>query len=149
MESMTLPGGIQLYSYRDTRFKQGALSIQFVCPMKREESAYNALLPAVLLRGTEKHPDLRSITLRLDDLYGAAVSASVRRALRPLACATARSAACNCASSSRITSDSFSFADAPSANKPFCCFIKLPWLSFTKVYLSRISTRNSGVGAGF
>ena len=79
MESMTLPGGIQLYSYRDTRFKQGALSIQFVCPMKKEESAYNALLPAVLLRGTEKHPDLRSITLRLDDLYGAAVSASVRR----------------------------------------------------------------------
>ena len=79
MESMTLPGGIQFYSYRDTRFKQGALSIQFVCPMKKEESAYNALLPAVLLRGTQMHPDLQSITLRLDDLYGAAVSASVRR----------------------------------------------------------------------
>ncbi len=79
MKSMVLPGGIQFYSYRDTRFKQGALSIQFVRPMKKEESAYNALLPAVLLRGTEKHSDLRSITLRLDDLYGAAVSASVRR----------------------------------------------------------------------
>ena len=79
MEAMALPGGIQFYSYRDTRFKQGALSIQFVCPMEKEQSAYNALLPAVLLRGTEKHPDLRSITLRLDDLYGAAVSASVRR----------------------------------------------------------------------
>jgi len=79
MEPMVLPGGIQFYSYRDTRFKQGALSIQFLCPMQKRESAYNALLPAVLLRGTEKHPDLRSITLRLDDLYGAAVSASVRR----------------------------------------------------------------------
>ena len=39
----------------------------------------NALLPAVWLRGTVKHPDLRSITLRLDDLYGASVSALVRR----------------------------------------------------------------------
>ena len=79
MESMILPSGIQFYSYRDTRFKQGALSIQFVCPMKKTESAYNALFPAVLLRGTKKHPDLRSITLRLDDLYGAAVGTSVRR----------------------------------------------------------------------
>ena len=79
MVSMILPGGIQFYSYRDTRFKQGALSIQFVCPMKKTESAYNSLFPAVLLRGTEKHPNLRSITLRLDDLYGAAVSTSVRR----------------------------------------------------------------------
>ena len=79
MESIVLPGGIQFYSYRDTRFKQGALSIQFVGPMEKEKSACNALLPAVLLRGTEKHPDLRSITLRLDDLYGASVSASVRR----------------------------------------------------------------------
>ena len=79
MESMSLPGGIQFYSYRDTRFKQGALSIQFVSPMKKGESACNALLPAVLLRGTEKHPDLQSIILQLDDLYGAAISSLVRR----------------------------------------------------------------------
>ncbi len=71
--------GIQFYSFRDARFKQGALSIQFIRPMKKEESALNALLPAVLLRGTKDHPDLRSITLRLDDLYGASVSALVRR----------------------------------------------------------------------
>lgn len=79
MEPIHLPGGIEFYSYRDTRFKQGALSIQFVRPMKKEEVAMNALLPAVLLRGTKRNPDLRSITLRLDDLYGASVSALVRR----------------------------------------------------------------------
>lgn len=39
----------------------------------------NALLPAVLLRGTENTPDLQAITRRLDDLYGASVSAHVRR----------------------------------------------------------------------
>ena len=79
MELIHLPGGIQFYSFRDTRFKQGALSIQFVRPMKKQEAALNALLPAVLLRGTKDHSDLRSITLRLDDLYGASVSALVRR----------------------------------------------------------------------
>ena len=79
MEPMKLPGGIEFYSFRDTRFKQGALSIQFIRPMKKEEAALNALLPAVLLRGCKGCPDLRTITLRLDDLYGASVSALVRR----------------------------------------------------------------------
>ncbi len=72
-------GGIEFYSYRDTRFKQGALSIQFIRSMEKCEAAMNALLPAVLLRGTKDYPDLRAITLHLDDLYGASVSALVRR----------------------------------------------------------------------
>ena len=79
MKPIYLPGGIEFYSYRDTRFKQGALSIQFIRPMEKREAAMNALLPAVLLRGTENYPDLRAITLHLDDLYGASVSALVRR----------------------------------------------------------------------
>lgn len=79
LQTVNLLPGIRLYGFRDERFKQGALSIQFVRPMKKEEAAMNALIPAVLLRGTEKYPDLRAITLRLDDLYGAAVSTLVRR----------------------------------------------------------------------
>lgn len=77
--SMELLPGVALHCCRDDRFKHGALSIQFVCPMTAQDAAYNALLPAVLLRGTQQYPDLRAITWRLDDLYGAAVSALVRR----------------------------------------------------------------------
>ncbi|MBR4989678.1 MAG: insulinase family protein, partial [Oscillospiraceae bacterium] len=55
------------------------LSFQIVRPMASCENAMNALLPSVLLRGTKKHGDLRSITHRLDELYGASVSAVVRR----------------------------------------------------------------------
>ena len=47
--------------------------------MAAREAAKNALIPAVLLRGTERHRDLRDITKKLDDLYGASVSALVRR----------------------------------------------------------------------
>ena len=79
IETMELLPGVRFHCCSDTRFKQGALSVQFIRSMKQEESALNALLPAVLLRGTKAHPDLRAITLHLDDLYGASISALVRR----------------------------------------------------------------------
>ncbi len=74
-----LSPGITLRCCRDSRFKQGCLSFQLVRPMAAEEAAKNALLSSVLIRGTTSHPDLRSITERLDDLYGASVSTLVRR----------------------------------------------------------------------
>ena len=79
IETMTILPGITLRCFPDHRFKQGCLSLQLVRPMSRQEAALNALLPAVLLRGCRNNPDLRSITLRLDELYGASVSALVRR----------------------------------------------------------------------
>lgn len=78
-QTLELFPGVTLRCIRDLRFKQGALSIQFLRPMRREESAKNALLPAVLLRGCESCPDLKLITHRLDDLYGASVGTLVRR----------------------------------------------------------------------
>ena len=79
IHTFELSPGVTLRCFPDHRFKQSALSIQFLRPMCREEAALNALLPAVLLRGSENCPDLRRITLRLDDLYGASVGALVRR----------------------------------------------------------------------
>ncbi len=79
IETIQLMPGVVLRCCRDSRFKQGCLSLSIVRPMCREEAAMNALLPAVLLRGTEHHPDLQAITLRLDDLYGASVGTQVRR----------------------------------------------------------------------
>ena len=79
IETLTLLPGITLRVCRDTRFKQGCLSFQLVRQMGKEEAALNALLPSVLLRGTRRCPDLRSITEHLDELYGASVSPLVRR----------------------------------------------------------------------
>ena len=79
IQTFHLSQGITLRCCRDTRFKQGCLSFQIVRPMASCENAMNALLPSVLLRGTKTHGDLRSITHRLDELYGASVSAVVRR----------------------------------------------------------------------
>lgn len=79
IETIELLPGVTLRCFRDTRFKQGCLSVQLVRPMCRQEAYKNAMVSAVLLRGTRKHPDLRAITQRLDELYGAAVSTLVRR----------------------------------------------------------------------
>jgi predicted Zn-dependent peptidase len=71
--------GVTLRCIRDSRFKQSALSFQFLRPMAESEAATNALLPAILLRGCRNYPNLQQITQRLDDLYGASVGTLVRR----------------------------------------------------------------------
>lgn len=79
IQSLSLAPGVTLRGYQDKRFKQGCLSIQLLRPMAAEESAMNALLGSVLLRGCRNYPTLRSITFALDDLYGGAISPLVRR----------------------------------------------------------------------
>ena len=79
IQTIELFPGVTLRCCRDDRFKQGFLSLQFLRPMCREEAALNALLPTVLLRGCKAAPDMRAITLKLDDLYGASIGALVRR----------------------------------------------------------------------
>ena len=79
IEAKELLPGVTLRCFRDSRFKQGCMSFQLVRQMDAAEAAMNALIPSVLLRGTNQHPDLRSITEHLDTLYGAAVSPIVRR----------------------------------------------------------------------
>ncbi|MBQ4601051.1 MAG: insulinase family protein [Oscillospiraceae bacterium] len=79
VKTMSLFPGVTLRCVPDDRFKHGVLSLQLVRPMCREEAAKNALLPAVLLRGCRRTPDLRRITHRLDALYGASVGTLVRR----------------------------------------------------------------------
>ncbi len=79
IQTIHLSEHVVLRHYPDSRFKKGALSVQLLRPMCQEEAAKNALLVAVLLRGSAACPDLRRITWRLDELYGAAISTLVRR----------------------------------------------------------------------
>ena len=79
IHTISLAPGITLRCFPDSRFKQGCISFQIIRPMNLQEAAQNALIPSVLLRATRNHPDLRSITHKLDELYGAAVSTVVRR----------------------------------------------------------------------
>lgn len=71
--------GVFLTCVQSEKFKTGCLSISLLRPLRREEAAANALLPAVLLRGCEGCPDMREISAFLDGYYGASVGSLVRK----------------------------------------------------------------------
>ena len=52
------------------KFKTGCLSAQFITALDRDRASYNALLPAVLNRGTMRYPDMevQSVSLRPDEI---------------------------------------------------------------------------------
>lgn len=71
--------GVTLHALQSDKFKTACFSVNFVKPHDRENAAMDALLPSVLLRATEKYPDIRSISTHLDELYGATFGTLVRR----------------------------------------------------------------------
>lgn len=71
--------GVFLTSIQDGRFKTACFSLSFLRPLRAGEAAMNALLPSVLLRGSEKTPSIRAIADRLDELRGASIGALVRK----------------------------------------------------------------------
>ncbi len=71
--------GVYLRAIRTDRFKTGCMNINFVRPLSAGEAPLAALLPSVLLRGTRRHPDMRSISAFLDEHYGASVGTLMRK----------------------------------------------------------------------
>ncbi len=70
--------GVTLRAMQTDKFKTGCFSINFLRQHNRANASADALLPSVLLRGTEKYPDMRQITARLDTLYGSTFGTLVR-----------------------------------------------------------------------
>ncbi len=71
--------GVYLTAVQSDKFKTGCFSLNLLRPMKKKEAAANALIPSVLLRGSETCPDIASISAKLDELYGASIGTLVRK----------------------------------------------------------------------
>ena len=71
--------GVYLTAVQSYKFKTGCFSLNLLRPMKKEEAAANALIPSVLLRGSVQHPDIASVSARLDELYGASIGTLIRK----------------------------------------------------------------------
>jgi len=76
---LTVLPGVTLNAHRSDKFKTGCFSINFLRPLCREEAARNALTFSVLLRGTEKYPDMQQLSAAMDELYGAEIGLLVRK----------------------------------------------------------------------
>ncbi|MCL2567856.1 MAG: insulinase family protein [Oscillospiraceae bacterium] len=59
------------------KFKTATLRLSLLTQLDRDTAAKTALLPRVLLRGTESHPDMESIARALDELYGAEIEQKI------------------------------------------------------------------------
>ncbi len=74
-----LAEGVYLTRLPARKFKTSLLSAQFMTPIAAETAAAQALLPAVLRRGTMRYPDMGALSTRLDELYGAEIDYTVRK----------------------------------------------------------------------
>lgn len=77
--NLVLAPQVTLRALQTDKFKTGCFSINFVRPHCAETAAKDALLPSVLLRATERYPDIGSISAALDELYGATFGTLVRK----------------------------------------------------------------------
>ena len=71
--------GVWLRAVHTNQFKSAYLSVTLMAPLDGATAAENALIPAVLRRGTRTHPDMESMSAALDELYGGAIEPVVRK----------------------------------------------------------------------
>lgn len=78
IETIELAAGVTLLAVQTEKFKSGCFSFNLMRPHTKAAAPLDALLPSVLLRGSERWPDMRAISMRLDELYGATLGTLVR-----------------------------------------------------------------------
>lgn len=71
--------GVFLTSVHTKKFKSSTLSMTLLTPLRKETAAVNALIPYLLRRGSEAHPDMQSLAAALDELYGGSIEPAVRK----------------------------------------------------------------------
>ena len=71
--------GVWLRTVHTNKFKSAYLSLTLLAPLEEESASLNALLPRVLRRGTQTHPDMESMSAALDELYGGTIEPVVRK----------------------------------------------------------------------
>lgn len=79
MKEISLAPGVTLRTVQTQKFKTSILGVTFLEPLSEKTAALNALLPWVLQRGTQAHPDMESLSATTDDLYGGTISPVLRK----------------------------------------------------------------------
>ena len=79
MKEISLAPGVTLRTVQTQKFKTSILGVTFLEPLSEKTAALNALLPWVLQRGTQTHPDMESLSAATDDLYGGTISPVLRK----------------------------------------------------------------------
>ncbi len=71
--------GIDIYRIDTDKFKTSSIHIFFQDNLTRENVTKNALMPAVMRRGSEAYPTFKDISMELENLYGATFDCGVTK----------------------------------------------------------------------
>lgn len=71
--------GIQAHVIETNKFKTNLFAMFLTVPLNRENITQNALIPAVLRRGTEKLKSQEEISIELENMYGATLDCGVEK----------------------------------------------------------------------
>ncbi len=75
-KTIELFDGITLHLLETDQFKTNLAAIFMLTDLNRENVTKNALIPAVLRRGTQKLPTMKEIAVELEGMYGSVLDAS-------------------------------------------------------------------------
>lgn len=79
MRKKELKQGVSLTVVPTDKFKTSTIGINLLTPLTAESASLNALIPAVLHRGTTSYPDMERINGAMDNLYGGSIEPTVRK----------------------------------------------------------------------
>jgi len=79
IEVHELSPNINLYTLKTNQFKTDSVGIFFERRLSEEEASKNAMLAALMKRGTKKYPKSRDLYRALDSLYGAVYSTNISK----------------------------------------------------------------------
>lgn len=65
-----IKSGISAHYIETSKFKTNLIACFFTVPLDRKTITYNAIIPAILRRGTKNLPTMRDISVKLEELYG-------------------------------------------------------------------------------
>ena len=71
--------GIKLHSIQTSKFKTNLISIFITTPLNRENITKNALIPAILRRGTQSMQTQEQISKVLEEMYGAEFDCGIEK----------------------------------------------------------------------
>ena len=71
--------GIKVHSIQTNRFKTNLMSIFITTPLDRKTVTENALIPAILRRGTNNIPSQEEISQKLEEMYGAEFDCGIEK----------------------------------------------------------------------
>ena len=71
--------GIFFSHIPDPKFKRNLISVHFIVPLDAATASVNAVVPYILRKSCRQYPDFSAFTARLENLYGAGLSAGVSK----------------------------------------------------------------------